>query len=375
MRKWSGGTLVGAAMLIAAGLPGCGRESPVATGDDPGSSATVAIDVSALHRPPVLGMQGPCASLAATMALRVTPQRGTVQNFSRAIPAEASIIRFESIDVTEGQVVFSVVVTSDNGTTLYSGEVTEQISPPTFQVNLSLSIQAPVLQVCPGHIVLDRSTNFSESVQVLNRGIGALTYEAVAPMCERGPCIGFEVPAGTAVPGPGNQLFAFLPQMTTQTSLELRVQSPGGSVPIAVTLGQLPDLVVDTLVATDTVLFTKEGPQQPVQVVIRNVGNAPAEIFKVAAEYTGSNGTFVGRFLVPGQADPFYPFTQDPLAPGGQVTLDGLIQFSTFGSAGPVLFRVEADSCSSEEDHAPYCRIDEFDESNNISPELLTVLP
>jgi hypothetical protein len=362
--------LAGAATLLAAALPGCERGSPVST-NDAGPSGTIAIDVSALHRPPVRGMQGPCASLAATMALRITPEHGSVQNFSRAVPAEASTVQFESIDVTEGQVTFSVTVTSDNGTILYASESTEQISPPAFQANLTLAPQAPVLQVCPGHIVLDRTTGFSDSLRVVNRGIGTLTYEAVSPVCELGACLQFDVPTGTALPTPGSQLITVLPRMTTQTSLELRVQTPAGSLPVEVTLGQLPDLVVDTMFTTDTVSFTNQGSEQPVRVVIRNVGNALAGAFKVAAEYTDIKGLSPGRFVVPGQTpDSIYSFTQNPLAPGEAVTLDGKIIFLFAGGDVPVMLRLLVDSCRGEELTQVFCRVDEFDEGNNVSAEL-----
>jgi hypothetical protein len=366
--------LIGAGLLLGAAVAGCGRESPVAA-DDPGSYTTVSIDLSELHRPPALGMQVACASLAAEAALRVTPEHGAVQQYSRAIPAEASTIRFDSIAVTEGSVDFSVSITSDNGTLLYGGEATEQISAPTFQVDLALAKLAPVLQVCPGHIVLDRSTEFSGTVQIFNRGIGTLTYEAVAPTCAGVPCIGFEVPTGSAAPDQFSELFAFLPRMTNETSLEVRVHSPEGSVPLGVTLGQLPDLVVETLEATGDVLLVNRQTAQPVRVVIRNAGNAPAAIFKVAAEYTRSDTTFLGPFQVPGQTDFFYAFTQGQLEPGNAVTLEGFILFFAFGEGTPVAFRVHADSCSGDELQPDYCRVDEFDEGNNVSGDLATALP
>jgi hypothetical protein len=263
-----------------------------------------------------------------------------------------------------------VSVTSDNGTILYSGESTQAVGPPTFRVNLTLAAVAPVLQVCPGHMLLDRSTRFTETVRVLNRGLGTLTYEAVTPMCERGPCVEFRVPTGTALPDPGSLLSASFPRMTTQTSLELRVQSPVGSVPIAVTLGLLPDLVVDTLFATDTAIFTNHGVEQPVRVVIRNVGNATAGIFKVAAEYTDIKGLSVGRFLVIGQTDSTYSYTQNPLLPGAEVTLDGKIIFLFAGGRVPVMLRLHADSCRGDELAEAFCRVDEFDEGNNVSADL-----
>jgi hypothetical protein len=361
--------LVGAELLLGAALAGCGRESPVGA-DDAGSYAAVAIDLSQLHRPPGPGTQQTCASLAAEVALRVTPERGAVQEFSRAIPAEASIIRFDSIAVTEGSVAFSVSITSNNGTVLYGGEATQQVAPPTFEVDLALAALSPVLQVCPGHMVLDRLTAFTESVRVLNRGIGALTYEAVAPMCERGPCIEFRSPSGTAVPGPGSQLSAFLPRMTTQTSLELRVQSPGGSVPVAVTLGQLPDLVIDTLVATDTVSFTERGMEQPVRVVVWNAGNAAAPIFKVAASYSQPGTESVTDFEVPGQPQGAYAYTAGPLLPGARVLFEGTIVFFDTDAGPPYRLWVVADSCSGDELFETYCRVDEFDEANNVSVDL-----
>lgn len=361
--------LIGAGLLLGAAVAGCGRESPVAA-DDPGAYTTVSIDLSALHRPPASGMQVGCASLAAEAALRVTPEHGAVQEFSRAIPAEASTIRFDSIAVTEGSVDFSVSITSDNGTLLYGGEATEQISAPTFQVNLALAKLAPVLQVCPGHIILDRSTDFSETVQVFNRGIGTLTYEAVAPVCNGVPCIGFEVPAGSAAADQSSELFAFLPRMTSQTSLEVRVNSPEGSVPVAVTLGLLPDLVVDSVVATDTVSFTERGMEQPVRVVVLNAGNAAAAIFKVAAFYSQPGTESVTVFEVAGQPQSPYAYTEGPLLPGTRVVFEGRIVFFDSDAGSPYRLWVAADSCSGDELFDTYCRVDEFDEANNVSVEL-----
>jgi hypothetical protein len=359
--------LVGTGLLLAAVLQGCGRESPVAT-DEPGSYAAVAIDLTQLHRAPGLGMQVACASLASQIALRITPEHGAVQNFSRAIPAEASTIRFDSITVTEGSVTFSVSITSDNGTVLYGGEATQRVGPPSFQVNVTLAKLAPVLQVCPGHFVLERSNKFSQAAQVWNRGIGTLTYEAASPACDSGPCIAFRVPVGSVDSGQASLLSASLPRMTPQTSLELRVQSPGGSVPVAVTLGLLPDLVVDTLVATDTVSF-KDGLELPVRVVVRNAGNAAAPIFKVAAFSTQPGTTSLADFVVPGQADRVYAYTAGPLLPGARVTFEGTIVF--FGQFGtPFRLHVRADSCAGDELFETYCRVDEFDEANNVSVDL-----
>jgi hypothetical protein len=78
---------------------------------------------------------------------------------------------------------------------------------------------------------------------------------------------------------------------------------------------------------------------------------------------------------VPGQTDFFYAFTQGQLEPGNAVTLEGFILFFAFGEGTPVAFRVHADSCSGDELQPDYCRVDEFDEGNNVSGDLATALP
>lgn len=375
-RTWA---LINAGLLVGSTLSGCGRDSPVGAGDA-APYTRVEIDLGELYRPPLGVVQEACASIAAEIVLRVTPEGGPSQEFSRSIPAQASIISFDSIEVAQGPVQFSATVTSDNGTVLFGGDSTPLLDQSTFRVGMTLEKLAPVLQVCPGHVVLERSRGFSDTLQVFNRGIGTLTYQAQTPSCDRGPCLGFQASAGSAAAGQANKLFAFLQRMTPQTSLEMRVQSPEGSVPVTVSLGQLPDLVVDSLVATDRARFVGEATEQPVRVVIRNVGNAPAGIFRVAAEYTPFGGTFdappgpaLGLFLVEGQTENDRPFTERPLAPGTAVRFEGSIRFFYSNTAQ---LRVYADTCLGDDFLLPTpCLVDEFDERNNVSADLLTTLP
>ena len=137
-----------------------------------------------------------------------------------------------------------------------------------------------------------------------------------------------------------------------------------------------PDLVVTTLESTGSPTINAENSVElPIRVVVRNQGDAGAGIFKVATEYTGSQGTFVVAFTVPGQSDIWYPYTSSTLAAGADTAFSGKVTFNPSIHGETVSLKAIADSCSGDEFMPAYCRVEESDETNNESAPLSASLP
>ena len=137
-----------------------------------------------------------------------------------------------------------------------------------------------------------------------------------------------------------------------------------------------PDLIITTLETTGSgFVGTDGGVKVPIRVVVKNQGNADANIFKVSLEYTEALGTFAVAFDVIGQANLWYPYTSGPLAPGSEVTFVGNVLFISNVRNETVSLWAIADSCSGDEFMPDYCRVDESDESNNESNVISVYLP
>jgi hypothetical protein len=137
-----------------------------------------------------------------------------------------------------------------------------------------------------------------------------------------------------------------------------------------------PDLVVMTLETTGPSAVNAENSVEiPIRVVVRNQGPASADVFKIATEYTGSRGTFVVGFTVPGQNDIWYPRTSGLLASGSDVTFSGKVTFHPSVHGVTVSLNAIADSCSGDEFMPDYCRVEESNEGNNKSTSISLSLP
>ncbi len=130
-----------------------------------------------------------------------------------------------------------------------------------------------------------------------------------------------------------------------------------------------PDLVVVSLEATGPA--TRRGRafvEVPVRVVIANQGGTAAEPFKVSVRYTDVAGaSFTVAFTVEGQADPWYPYTNEPLAGADTIAFEGVLTFLSSSLNSQVLVSALADSCDGEELTPVGCRVAESDEQNNES--------
>jgi hypothetical protein len=160
-------------LLAIAVLAGCGDAD---TGG-PGAGPSVTIDLRSLQASPAGALQTNCVTAIAEAILNA----GAGSEQRLPIPPGASSVTFNDVNVDQGAVPFSVSITSDNGTELYGKDTTVRIEDSTFSVAITVDKRGPVLQVCPGQIRLDRGNDifprdFVALLEVVNRGIGTLTY-------------------------------------------------------------------------------------------------------------------------------------------------------------------------------------------------------
>ena len=139
--------------------------------------------------------------------------------------------------------------------------------------------------------------------------------------------------------------------------------------------GGSPDLVIAALETTGTPSVTEDTIQVPIRVVVKNQGSAAAGISKLETVYTGSGGTFVVAFTVPGQADIWYPHTSASVPAGSEETFSGWVSFLPSVQGETVTLKAVADSCSGDEFMPEYCRVEESNEVNNESSAISISLP
>lgn len=137
-----------------------------------------------------------------------------------------------------------------------------------------------------------------------------------------------------------------------------------------------PDLVVTTFEVTRPAFINPENSVVvPIQLIIKNQGNAAADIFKVSTEYTGSSGTFVVPFVVGNTTDIWYPYTNASLNSNSTVTFTGSVIFPPSKHGETVTLIAIADSCSGDEFMPDYCRVEESNEDNNKAAAISVSLP
>lgn len=141
--------------------------------------------------------------------------------------------------------------------------------------------------------------------------------------------------------------------------------------------GCAPDLVVATLEASGPASVNTQGDVEvPVRVIIKNQGNAAADIFKTAIEYTGPKGICIVPFNVQGQKNPWYPYTNASLPSGGEAVFSGKVILNPSKASGIVIaLKAIADSCSGDDSMPDYCRVKESSERNNGSKPIPIIMP
>lgn len=150
----------------------------------------------------------------------------------------------------------------------------------------------------------------------------------------------------------------------------------GGSTVAAARQIAYPDLVVTSIRFSGRPRVEGGSAKVPITVIVKNQGSAPATKFKVALEYRQPDGgTFAVSFVVPGETDSWYPWTDVALAPGRSVAFSGEAVFNPSVHRTRVSIWAVADSCSGDEFMEDYCRVKERNERNNKSAMLSVALP
>ncbi|WP_255334533.1 BACON domain-containing protein [Methanosarcina sp. KYL-1] len=245
--------------------------------------------------------------------------------------------------------------------------------------------EKPILAVDPDPLYFNfeliEGESDSEEFYISNDGEGDLEWEVNADpdrpsWISIGPISGTNeetvtvtVDAADLIPGEYNTTF--------------RVESNGGNEEGTVNLivpgeKEGPDLVTSLEVTGPVTHAMDEDAYNfsvPVSVVVRNQGDEAAEIFKVGAVYSMYDGTYMVALRVPGESDTRFPYTDEPLDPGEEVTFEGEVLFSDSFPGEIVYLKAIADSCIGDEGFSDYCRVEESNEDNNESPEVEVYLP
>jgi hypothetical protein len=348
-------------------------------GPDDRARSSIVFDLAALKRATVSGQQGDGISILDVLELTVEPEGDESQQFTERIQAGDSQVVFD-IEVKKGSVRFAARIFSNNGTEIYAGSRTMEVTEDGFVVEIPLQPVDAVLFVAPDSIVARPRPR--QTILIENKGSRDLSWqiEEIVPLDNacRISCVVFLPNSGEVPPGKSTQVQVIPGQANFGNNFRVRIGSNVGYVDIKVLLKDVarPDLVVTDLDSTGPIIVNNQGnPEAPIRAVVKNIGEASAGIFKLAAEYTSQQRTFTAAFTVPGQSNSFYPFTSSPLAPGNTVTFEGKVVFSSSLRGTTVTLRIIADSCSGDEFMPSYCRVEESNESNNVSSAISLRLP
>lgn len=273
----------------------------------------------------------------------------------------------------------------------YEGTVTIESNAESEECIISLNVlqegeekEESILAVDPDPLFLDFTLAEgewdSEKFYISNEGEGELEWNIVPdtdwpswisidPISgTNSETITVEVDAADFTPGDYNTTFR----------VESNEEYKEGSVNLKISGETGPDLKTSLEVVGDATRIV-EGDSAyiavPISVVVSNQGDQAADIFKVSTEYTSSSGTYTVAFRASGENNIWYPYTDEPLDPGEEITFDGEVLFSDSLSDETVNLKAIADSCSGDEFKPAYCRVEESNEENNESPEVEVYLP
>jgi hypothetical protein len=108
----------------------------------------------------------------------------------------------------------------------------------------------------------------------------------------------------------------------------------------------------------------------PLRIVVTNRGGTDSGAFKIAVQgRTANSDPFSRPFFLNGDPQSYY-VNVDNLPPGGQEEFTGFVGFLGGEPNTTAWVTAEADSCSGDELMPDYCRVQEYDERNNVSNEL-----
>ncbi|NEN89364.1 MAG: hypothetical protein F6K48_10855 [Okeania sp. SIO3H1] len=134
-----------------------------------------------------------------------------------------------------------------------------------------------------------------------------------------------------------------------------------------------PDLIVNSFEITGEAFISGDSLKLPIEVVVQNQGNAPADLFKVDVQYTQQgNPPFLVAFTADdtSEVNPdnlVYPYTRNPLEAGDEVTFTGELTFDDSLAGEEIALVATADSTAGDELIPEFGRVEESNENNNSS--------
>jgi hypothetical protein len=221
---------LGAATFLAAALWGGG----LLAGCDPhadGATGEVAFDLAPLFR---TADGEPCVSVVETLELTVTEPDGTEQVVVRQLAADDAEVRI-SVAVGSGRVRFDAAVRSNNGTLLYSGTHTADVSGGGFRVQLPVNAVNAVLKACPAPapLVLG-SLGLEGEFYIHNRGSREVDWSA-SP-CQAEPFF-LRICGGVVEPGSHDLVYGGVLQRSPPSvfAITVRISSEVGTLDVQFT--------------------------------------------------------------------------------------------------------------------------------------------
>jgi hypothetical protein len=141
-------------------------------------------------------------------------------------------------------------------------------------------------------------------------------------------------------------------------------------------LTRKPDLVIYEFEVLGQPNINQNGDMEvPVKIIVGNRGSCAAGIFKISTMYSGPMGTYIAPLHVPGQViDDWFAFSDVSLEAGSEMSFEGKAAIPQLRSCEITLWAV-VDSCIAEDNMPKYCRVDESNEDNNVSKEVVFYLP
>lgn len=240
---------IGYALLVAAILvAGCDEHAV-----ESGGANEVVFDL----RPLFQSSQGEsCATVVDLLALTVTDADGDTRTVERALAPDDAEVRIP-VEVAVGTVTFEAEVRSNNGTPLYAGSASAEVTDDGFEIEVRLDAVGAVLKACPGVVpLLLFDDRFEGELRVINRGSRAVAWEAnyESPLCDNVPCFSLVPRTSNLAAGDTVRALGTLSPLSPQTTYDVQITSAVGTLDVQFTADfQRP------VAAPDTVTVLEDG--------------------------------------------------------------------------------------------------------------------
>lgn len=132
----------------------------------------VLINVRGLSQISIQGEERDIISVAESLILKIQPSDGKEQVHPVKLTPRDSVIIFEEVVVEKDTVVFSAEILSNNGTQIYFGSKTVDVSQDEYAVEIKLDPVAAILAVAPDSLFVNPYDTFL----VFNRGVDSLIW-------------------------------------------------------------------------------------------------------------------------------------------------------------------------------------------------------